>query len=46
MHEKHPKIIKSITAEKKILDDVFEQMKTAVETFNQDHPEWMVEAKE
>lgn len=46
MNENHQEIIESIKAEKKIVDEIFPKLIKAVETFNQKHPEWMIETEE
>jgi F-type H+-transporting ATPase subunit alpha len=46
MHAEHTDVITTITSEKKISDEVFTQLQNAVETFNQNHPEWMIATEE
>jgi len=46
IHEKHSDVVKSIQKEKKILDEIFEKLESAVQTFNQNHPEWMIPEEE
>lgn len=44
IHDQYSEILTSIRTEQKITDETIEKLKTAIDTFNRRHAEWMLEA--